>query len=144
MKVRRPINAYSPSDSSTSLEIFDDIACGREQQPSIDSSAVQAALEALKKHSEPEAGFMLMGRNMLPAYNMQAAADAEHALIVANTVTLDRQTVAAYNRWLKLRKTCLVSTSFKSWPTPVTPMESRRLLRGGGHAAICSRDAHSQ
>ena len=38
---------------------------------------------------------MLMGRNTLPAYNMQAAADAEHALIVANTVTLDRQTVAA-------------------------------------------------
>lgn len=34
-----------------------------EQQLSISSSAVQAALEKLKQHPEPEAGFMLMGRN---------------------------------------------------------------------------------
>ena len=60
-----------------------------EQQPAIDSSAVQAALEKLKQHPEPEVSFMLMGRNTLPAYNMQAAVDAEHSLIVANTVVLD-------------------------------------------------------
>lgn len=50
---------------------------------------MQAALEKLKRHPEPEIGFMLMGRNTLPAYNMQAAVDAEHSLIVANTVVLD-------------------------------------------------------
>jgi len=68
-----------------------------EQQASIDPSAVQAALEKLKQHPEPEAGFMLMGRNTLPAYNVQTAVDAEHALIVANTVVLD----AADNRCLQ-------------------------------------------
>jgi transposase len=38
-----------------------------EQQASIDQSAVQAALEKLKEHPEPEAGFMLMRQNTLPA-----------------------------------------------------------------------------
>lgn len=32
---------------------------------------------------------MLMGRNTLPAYNMRAAVDAEHSLIVVNAVVLD-------------------------------------------------------
>ena len=42
-----------------------------EQQTSIDPSAVQAALDKLKQHPEPEAGFMLMRQNTLPAYNVQ-------------------------------------------------------------------------
>jgi hypothetical protein len=61
----------------------------REQQTSIDPSAVQAALEKLKRHPEPEAGFMLMRQNTLPAYNVQTAVDAEHSLIAAQTVVLD-------------------------------------------------------
>jgi transposase len=60
-----------------------------EQQASIDPSVVQAALEKLKQHPEPEAGFMLMRQNTLPAYNVQPAVDTEHALIVAQTVVLD-------------------------------------------------------
>ena len=60
-----------------------------EQQTSIDPSAVQAALEKLKHHAEPEAGFMLMRQNTLPAYNVQTAVDVEHSLIVAQTVVLD-------------------------------------------------------
>src|SRR5215472_387212 len=40
-----------------------------EQRESIDPSAVQAALEKLKQHPEPEAGFMLMRQTSLPAYN---------------------------------------------------------------------------
>src|SRR5271156_1733607 len=60
-----------------------------EQQLSIDPSAVQAALEKLKQHPEPEVGFMLMGKSSLPAYKAQAAVDAAHSLIVANTVVLD-------------------------------------------------------
>jgi transposase len=60
-----------------------------EQQASIDPSAVQAALEKLKQHPEPEAGFMLVRQTALPAYNVQTAVDAEHALIVAHAVVLD-------------------------------------------------------
>src|SRR6266702_507346 len=60
-----------------------------EQQASIDPSAVQAALEKLKQHPEPEAGFMLMRQNTLPAYNVQTAVDTEHALIVAQAEVLD-------------------------------------------------------
>jgi hypothetical protein len=50
---------------------------------------VQAALEKLKQHPEPEAGFMLMRQNTLPAYNVQTAVDTEHALIVVHTAVLD-------------------------------------------------------
>src|SRR5439155_355200 len=53
----------------------------------IDPSAVAAALEKLKKHSEPEAGFMRTGDGTAPAYNVQTAVDAEHALIVVQKVT---------------------------------------------------------
>src|SRR5258708_5033058 len=60
-----------------------------EQQASIDPSAVQTALEKLKQHPEPEAGFMLVRQMALPAYNVQTAVDAEHALIVAQAVVLD-------------------------------------------------------
>jgi hypothetical protein len=60
-----------------------------EQQASIDPPAVQTALEKLKQHPEPEAGFMLVRQSALPAYNVQTAVDAEHALIVAHAVVLD-------------------------------------------------------
>jgi transposase len=56
----------------------------------IDPSAVAAALKKLKKHSEPEAGFMRTGDGTAPAYNVQTAVDAEHALIVVQKVTRDR------------------------------------------------------
>jgi transposase len=39
----------------------------REQSPEFDSVGVQAALEKLKRHPEPEAGFMVMGRSTQPA-----------------------------------------------------------------------------
>jgi Transposase DDE domain len=68
-----------------------------EQSPEFDSAGVQAALEKLKHHPEPEAGFMVMGRSTQPAYNLQSAVDAEHALIIAHDVVLD----AADNRSLE-------------------------------------------
>lgn len=68
-----------------------------EQHPEIDMSGVQAALEKLKHHPEPEVGFMMMGRHTQPAYNLQSAVDAEHALINAHDVVLD----AADNRSLE-------------------------------------------
>ena len=55
----------------------------------IDASVVAAALEKLKRHPEPEARFMRMGSGHAPAYNVQTAVDAEHALIVAQQVTTE-------------------------------------------------------
>jgi transposase len=60
-----------------------------EQLAAIDPSAVQVALEKLKRHREPEARFMPVARTNAPAYNVQTAVDAEHALIVAHAVTLE-------------------------------------------------------
>jgi transposase len=53
----------------------------------IDPSAVAHALEKLNRHQEPEAHFMRVGHGHAPAYNVQTAVDAEHALIVAQKVT---------------------------------------------------------
>jgi transposase len=53
----------------------------------IDPGAVASALEKLRQHPEPEAGFMRSAHGIIPAYNVQAAVDAEHALIVAQQVT---------------------------------------------------------
>ncbi len=53
----------------------------------IDPSAVQAALEKLKNDPEPEARRMPIAKGFAPAYNVQMAVDAEHALIVAHRVT---------------------------------------------------------
>jgi transposase len=68
-----------------------------EAQAVIDPSAVQAALDKLKQHAEPEARPMRMSGGFAPGYNVQTAVDAEHALIVAHAVTLD----AADNRQLE-------------------------------------------
>src|ERR1700681_2678352 len=54
----------------------------------IDPSAVADALEKLREYPEPEVGFMRTTQGFLPAYNVQAAVDAEHALIVAQQVTV--------------------------------------------------------
>ena len=53
----------------------------------IDESAVAEALKKLKSDPEPEAGFMKIGRQLTPGYNVQTAVDTEHALIVAHKVT---------------------------------------------------------
>ena len=59
------------------------------QETEIDQSGVRAALENLKNNAEPEAGFMLVRQQALPAYNIQTAVDTENALIVAHAVVLD-------------------------------------------------------
>jgi transposase len=60
-----------------------------EEGMAIDASAVAAALEKLKGHPEPEARFMRTTGGTAPAYNVQTAVDAEHALIVAHDVTTE-------------------------------------------------------
>ena len=59
------------------------------QQAEMDPSAVQSALEKLKQHPEPEVSFMPVAGAKAPAYNVQTAVDAEHALIVTHAITLD-------------------------------------------------------
>lgn len=61
-------------------------AADREEELEIDSRAVAAALEKLRQHGEPEANFMRTTAGKVPAYNVQIAVDAEHALIVAQQV----------------------------------------------------------
>jgi len=58
-----------------------------EEEPVIDHSAVAAALEQLRKHPEPEVGLMHTAQGQVPAYNVQAAVDAQHGLVVAQQVT---------------------------------------------------------
>jgi transposase len=50
---------------------------------------VAQALEKLNRHREPEARFMRVAHGRAPAYNVQTAVDAEHALIVAQKVTAE-------------------------------------------------------
>jgi len=83
----------------------------------IDPSAVASALEKLRQHPEPEARFMRSAHGIIPAYNVQAAVDAEHALIVAQQVT-DH---AADNRCRPLRR-----ARSPSPPCPAGP-QTRRL-----------------
>jgi hypothetical protein len=44
---------------------------------------VASALEKLRRHPEPEVAFMRRNQGFIPAYDVQAGVDAEHALIVA-------------------------------------------------------------
>lgn len=60
-----------------------------EEELEINPAAVAAALENLQQHREPEARFMRTAQGKLPAYNVQIAADSEHALIVAQTVSTE-------------------------------------------------------
>jgi len=55
----------------------------------IDEAAVAEALKKLQEHPEPEARFMHTTAGLAPAYNVQTAIDAEHALIVAQQVTTE-------------------------------------------------------
>lgn len=55
----------------------------------IDTSAVAAALQQLRKHPEPEVQFLRMAEGGVPAYNVQTAVDAGHALIVAHEVSTE-------------------------------------------------------
>jgi len=83
-----------------------------EQSASIDSSAVQAALEKLKHHPEPDAGYMLVRQTALPAYNVQTAVDAENALIVAHSVILDASDIRSLKPMAEAAKKALEVDNF--------------------------------
>lgn len=91
-------SAKSVGDRETVAKYLDHLeqADGQEEV-AIDPSAVAVALEKLKTHPEPEARFMRTSGWPAPAYNVQTAVDAQHALIVAHDVT----TEATDNRLLQ-------------------------------------------
>jgi len=84
-KFRAVSSAKSVRERDAVKSYLEQLDTGDEQdEVAIDASAVQAALEKLKNDPEPEVRFM---RGHGPAYNVQTAVDAEHALIVAHKVT---------------------------------------------------------
>ena len=84
-----------------------------EQETNIDPSAVQAAIEKLRQNAEPEAGFMLVRQQALPAYNIQTAVDTEHALIVVHAVVLDASDIRCLRPMAEAAKEALETDSFK-------------------------------
>ena len=83
-------SARSVREREAMRKYLDAIEAGDEQEEVvIDSSAVSAALEKLQSHPEPEARFMLVVHGHAPAYNVQTAVDAEHALVIAQQVTTE-------------------------------------------------------
>jgi transposase len=89
-KFRAVSSARSVRERDAMQRYLDQLEVADEQEEAvIDPSAVAAALEKLRSHREPEAGFMRMGSGHAPAYNVQTAVDAEHALIVAQQVTTE-------------------------------------------------------
>lgn len=62
----------------------------QEEELVIEPSKVAEALKKLQEHKEPEVHFMRPSTGpKVPAYNVQAAVDSEHALIVAQQVTTE-------------------------------------------------------
>jgi transposase len=85
----RAVSSVSSVQERASLERYLENleTADREHEPIVENSAVVAALEKLRSHTEPEAGFMKTTQGMVPAYNVQTAVDAEHGLMVAQQVT---------------------------------------------------------
>ena len=56
----------------------------------VEPSKIAEALKKLQEHKEPEVHFMRSTTGAkVPAYNVQAAVDSEHALIVVQQVTTE-------------------------------------------------------
>src|SRR6202789_1734391 len=83
-----------------------------EPETKIDQSAVQAAIEKLKQNPEPEAGFMLVRQQALPAYNVQTAVDTGNALIVAHNVVLDASDIRCLKPMAQAAKDALGLDTF--------------------------------
>jgi hypothetical protein len=97
----------------------------------VEPSKVAEALKKLREHKEPEAHFMRTTSGVkVPAYNVQAAVDSQHALIVVQQVT----TEATDNRCLlPMAEAAQAAVSGRdkccTWsPTQAIPTENRRKL----------------
>lgn len=89
-KFRAVSSAQAIRDREAVKRYLDELENADQQdEVTIDERAVAAALEKLKNDPEPEARFMRMANGHAPAYNVQTAVDAEHAIIVAQQVTTE-------------------------------------------------------
>ena len=115
-----------------------------EPQTHIDQSAVQTALEKLKQNPVPEAGFMLVRQQALPSYNVQAAVDTEHALIVTHAVVLDASDILCLRPMAEAATRTLGAGSFQIVADRrLLQWRTGRSLRSGRHNPACSCHAHS-
>ena len=90
-KFQAVTSARSVAERESIKRYLDAVEAGDQQdEVVIDPGAVQAALEKLNSHPEPEAGFMRTAHGSVPAYNVQTAVDSEHALIVAHEVSREK------------------------------------------------------
>jgi transposase len=84
-------SARSVGERESMQRYLDAVEAGDEgDEAMVDPGAVAAALKKLEQHPEPEAHFMRSSHGRGPAYNVQIAVDAEHALVVAQQVTTER------------------------------------------------------
>jgi transposase len=91
-KFQAVASARSVAEREAMKRYLDAVEAGdAEDEVQIDPSRVAAALSKLAGDREPEAGFMRTAHgHAAPAYNVQTAVDAEHALIVAHAVTTEK------------------------------------------------------
>jgi|ERR1700739_3054162 len=101
----------------------------KESQVEIDHTAVQDALEKLKRNPEPEANFMLVRQMALPAYNVQTAVDSEHAIIVAQSVILDASDIRSLRPMAEAARDALQIETFQ--------VVADAGYSNGEHAAYC-------
>lgn len=87
----RAVSSASSVGARVALERWLDAVEAGDRQDEVlaDPEAVAAVQEKIESHPEPEARFMRSPGGHVPAYNVQTAVDAEHALIVAQQVTTE-------------------------------------------------------
>lgn len=90
-KFQAVASARSVAERDAVRRYLDAVEAGDAQdEVVIEPGAVAAALQKLAADVEPEAGFMRGAHGHVPAYNVQTAVDAEHALIVAEQVSTEK------------------------------------------------------
>ena len=122
-------------------------AADEQEEVVIDASAVQAALEKLKNHSEPEARFMRTGAGHAPAYNVQTAGDSEHALIVAQQVTdeaTDNRSLSAADGESGERSGRQPASAKGGGRRRLLQPPAGRSLRSPRNRAACARQSHGE
>jgi transposase len=93
-KFQAVASARSVADRESMKRYLDAVeASDARDEVEIDPNRVAAALAKLASDLEPEASFMRTAHGHAPAYNVQTAVDAEHALIVAHQVTTEKNDI---------------------------------------------------
>jgi hypothetical protein len=91
-------------------------ACGQATgNPEVTSDRERLRYLPASQHSgrlRPEAGFMLVRQQALPAYNIQTAVDTEHALMVTHAVVLNASDIRSLRPIVEAAKRALGVDSF--------------------------------